>query len=202
MARQISYKQLPAMMAASQKGVKFAAARTLNDIAFNGVRAIPQKAELNFKRNARQALGFRVTRARARRNQSADAIEAQVWTNRGWVAYHIEEGRRRAREGWKFRGENYIVIPNKANQRIYFTARGRLRAKFKRALFVIPSTRGATIMHRGKRNRQTRVVAFLRREVKFHKDLNYEKTMDDLFRRNVGTIFAKHLRSEVKRNFR
>ena len=199
MPREISYTQLPSIIAANSKAVKFAAANTLNDIAFDGVRAIPQKATLNFRRNARRALGFQVKKARARRNANASDIEAQVFTERGWVAFHVEEGRRRATEGWRFNGVSFIMVPNAATKATFFTLRGRLRAKFRRSLFVVPNRRGGTVLHRDRRTRRVQVVAFLRRDVSFHEDLNYEETMDKLFTRNVTNIFRTNMRKELRR---
>lgn len=192
------------MMLVSQKGLKFAAANTLNDIAFNSVRQIPIDAQrdLNFTKNARRALGFRVTKARARRNAKVQDLEAHVWTPRGWVAFHVNEGTRYAKTGWKFRGRNYLIVPRKAVKAAYFTTKGRLRAKFKRGIYIIPNSNGALVFHRGKRSKDTELIGYLIPQAQYHPDLKYEETVERLFRKDVTKFFKKNLKNEIRRNFR
>ena len=191
------------MIAAGEKGVKFAAARTLNSIAFDALREIPKDAErdLNFRKNAKNALGFRVNKARARRGNSVKTIEAQIWTSRGWVAYHIDEGTREAEQGWVYKGVNYLLVPYSPHKQIFFTVKGRLRAKFRRKLYIIPRSRGALVMHRGKRKRDSGVlVGFLRQRVRYHEDLHYDETVDRLFRQKASRLFKTYLKQEIRRN--
>lgn len=191
----VSYKSFPLLMRKSTRQIKVAAAKTLTTIAFDARVEVIDQAEkdLEFRVNARRALGITVKKARP----NATTIEAAVFTTRGWFWWHINEGRRRARSGWKFNGKDYLVVPviEKA-----FTRKGKLKSGYVKGIYIIPDNDGALVFYRPKRGRQEgQLIAVLKEQVPHEEQTDPEHEVDTTFIRKANRLFNFHLNKNAPR---
>lgn len=174
-------------MKASAKGIQTATRNTLNDLAFIARKEVTQQAnaDMNISGNANRALGFRVNKA------SYERLVAEIYTNRGWLYYHLNEGERQAKSGFVWRGQNWIIVPivEKA-----FTRRGKLKQGFAKNLFVIPRVRKPLLAYRNRRGQKaTTIIASLNKRVQHSEDTNPEKVIQKVMKRHGKRILLAQL---------
>lgn len=185
--RVVSYKDLPLLIAKDSKRIKIAGKETLNQTAFKSLPAITKQAQqdMKFRKNARQAMGFRVDKA------SKANLEVKIWSNRGWLNYHLQKGTRKTEDGWRFRGRDYMMIPVFKEA---FTARGKIKAGFYKRLYIVEDAKGALVFFRPKRgDRKAKLIAVLRSQSKFSKDTDPKEVITKIFRRNATRWFKQVL---------
>lgn len=187
--REISYKQLPDLIKKDSKAIKRAAVRTLNTIGFDAQRDVVTQAEkdMDFRGNARRAMGVNVKKATSNR------LEVQLFTKRGWLAYHLEEGTRRADDGWRFNGRSFILVPIEEKA---FTKKGRLKASVRRSIYVIPYGRDALLFRRVKRGKLNELIGVLKPKVRFHEDTEPDRIVTATFRKKATRLFKFYLGRE------
>ena len=197
MAKVLDYRSIPKLIAANGKDVKVAGAKTLNTIAFDSLKPLVSDAEkaMDFKKDARRALGWRVTRA------STANLEAEVWTNRGWLVYHLSEGTRTPQQGWVYRGRKYILVPKADVRQKFYTRKGRLKSSIMSRIFISPTKGGdALVIFRGRRKKETILIGFLEQSVKFHEDITPHKTINSVFIKKANRLMNFYLDQEARRS--
>ena len=175
-------------MRKGERHIQNAAAKTLNTVAFDTLPELVDQAEsdMDFKRKAKQALGFGVKKARP-----GPQIVAQLWTRRGWLFTHVEPGVRSAKKGWKVGGVPMILVPREEKA---FTRRGDLKARFKRSLYVIPSGAGALVLYRPKRrNSKAELIAILTPKARHADDFEPEKVAQRVFNKKANRLLNYYL---------
>lgn len=196
----IDYKSIPKLMLAGEKSIKIAGLQTLNTIAFDSLPKIVRQGEkdLDFRVNARRALGMRVNKARL----SQKTMKAEVFTTRGWLAFHTKEGTRRAKSGFKWRGKDYLLIPRKSTKEIAFTKKGRIKASVFKRMYVIPQGDEALVFFRSRGAKQGTLIAWLRTEADYKKDLRYEDAVEREFILKANRLLNMYLDNQIRRNRR
>lgn len=189
--RVISYKAIPKIIAKEPKKIKRAMVKTLNTVAFDSLPEITKRAkkDMDFRKDARRALGYRVDKARP-----YGTIEAKVWTNRGWLAYHLEDGQRKPSDGWRFNGKRYILVPIEKDA---FTVKGRLKSGFKRGIYIVPDGSEALMFYRARRgDRRSTLIGVLKPEVKYNEDTEPDRVINRVFREKAARLFNYYLDQE------
>lgn len=189
----ISYRSMPTLMRKSPQQIKVAASKTLTTIAFDSQKDILNQAQidLKFKVNARRALGITVKKA------TPQKIEAQVFSKRGWLFWHVNEGTRKAKNGWRFNGNNYILVPIRPEA---FTRRGKLKSGYRKRIFIIPDNdNDALVFYRPARGGENILLATLENEVKHRIQTRPERIVDRNFIRKANRLMNFHLKKAAPR---
>ena len=183
----IDAKWLPSLIRKDSKQIKIAGVKTLNTIGFDAQKGIIDRAErdMDFRTNARRAMGINVRKARL------NSLEVQLFTKRGWLAYHLEDGTRGPEQGWKFNGRRYVLVPVEP---LAFTKKNRMKAKFKRNLYIIPYGRDGLVFYRPKRgSKESELIAVLKPKVRFNEDTEPDKVVSKMFKEKAHRLFKFYL---------
>lgn len=183
----INYKLLPKLLRASAQGVKTATRNTLNDTAFLARKEITTqaKSDMRISGNANNALGFRVNKANYGR------LVAEIYTTRGWLYYHLDEGRRQAKSGFVWKGQRWIILPIDEKA---FTPKGKLKKGYAKNAFVIPRRDKPLLAYRNRRGKKsTTIIASLNKAVKYHTDTNPERVIQHVMRKHGRRILLAQL---------
>lgn len=166
--------------------MKTAGRNTINDLAFIARRKVTRQAnaDMDISGNAKRALGFRVKKATYGR------MVAEIYTTRGWLYYHLNKGKREAKSGFVWKGENWLILPlvDKA-----FTRRGRLKKAIAQRVIVIPRRTRPLLLHRTKRGKGLGIVAVLAKRVKYKQDTNPQRAINQVMRRYGHLMLLKQL---------
>lgn len=187
----ISYKSIPKIILKEPQRIRRAMAKTLNTIAFDSLPEITDRAkkDMNFRRDARRAMGFRVSPKATPTN-----IEAHIWSDRGRLAYHIDDGRRSADDGWKFNGRSFILVPVEKKA---FTAKGRLKSGFRKGIYIVPDGTDALIFYRARRgDRRSTLIGVLKPQVKYNEDTRPDRVINNVFIKKANRLFNFYLDRE------
>lgn len=186
--RAVSYKQLPDLIKKDSKAIERAAVRTLNTIGFDAQKDVIAQAEkdMDFRRNARRAMGINIGKA------TTNKLEVSLFTKRGWLSYHLEEGTRRAGDGWRFNGRSFILVPVDETA---FTKKRRMKASVRRSIYIIPYGRDGLVFHSVKRG-ANRLIGVLKPEVRFHEDTEPDKVISATFRAKATRLFKFYLKQQ------
>lgn len=188
--RSIDVSLFPALIKKDSKAINRAAVKTLNTMGFDAQKDIVKQAEkdMEFGGNARRAMGMTVDKAKSAK------LEVTVFTKRGWLAFHLDEGKRSSNRGFRFNGRSFILVPI---EEAAFTKRGSLRAKFKNKLHIIPYGRNALVFFRPKRgNRDAILIGTLQPEVRYHEDTEPDKVVNNVFQKKAHRLFKFYLNQQ------
>lgn len=175
-------------MRRDSKQIKIAGIKTLNTIGFDAQKGIIDQAsrDMKFRTNPRRALGLSVRKAKLSK------LEVQLFTKRGWLHYHLEDGTRKPDRGWRFNGKSYIIVPVEPTA---FTKKNRMKAKYKRGLYVIPYGRDALVFFRPKRGgHESTLIAVLKPEVKHSEDTDPALVVTKMFKDKATRLFKFYLK--------
>lgn len=190
MATVIDYRDMPKLMQVSAKGIKKAGVNTLNKVAFSTLPKLVSQADsdMNFSRNARRALGWRVEKA------SVASMHATVSTNRGWFGLHSKEGSRRPSSSRiVVNGVQMLFIPRAKGEGLV-DKRGRIRKSASAGLFFIPKGDYALVMYRQRRNKsETTLLGVAVREAKFHTDTDWQAVIEKEWQATSHAIMKRML---------
>lgn len=184
---------MPRLMAGDSQRIKRAGAKTLNALAFDSLPEITEHAsrELDIRGNARRALGMRVAKRAV-----PQSLIALVASDRGWLFYHINEGRRGSKDSTlTSKGTRWLMAP------IYekaFTKRGRLKASYAKRSYIAGSGRSALLIYRPRRG-DAIPIATLGRSFRYHKELSPEEVVEDVMRRKGARLFRIFMDKETRR---
>lgn len=183
----IDYKLLPKVLIASAQGMKTATRNTLNDIAFRARKEVTQQAnsDMNIAGNANNALGFRINKANYGR------LVAEIYTNRGWLYYHLDDGVRRAKSGFMWKGQSWIIVPIVESA---FTAKGKLKPGYAKNAFVIPRGSKPLLAYRNRRgSKAITIIGSLNKQVRHNEDTNPERVIQRVMRKHGTRILLAQL---------
>lgn len=195
----IPYRQIPLMMAKGNKEVKAAAANTLNSLAYDVRDAITEEliAHLDFRGSSKAAIGMKVERPGARPSH----LEQAVWTDRGWLEYHLIDAQHSASAGTRYPKGKYLFIP--ANKREMTTRPGRsgskLKAKYQRMVdnsFTVKGRGNARlVMYRPRRgkDRSPLYLGVLVRAADYTRSVDGEELVRNIMSRNAVRLFNGYL---------
>lgn len=172
---------------ASANGVKTATRNTLNDVAFLARKEITTqaKSDMQIAGNANNALGFRVNKA------SYGRLVAEIYTHRGWLYYHLSDGKRQAKSGFVWKGQSWIIVPivDKA-----FTPKGKLKQGYAKNAFVIPRFGKPLLAYRKRRgSKEMTIIASLNKRVKHNEDTDPERVIQKVMRQQGRRILLAQL---------
>lgn len=183
----IDYKLIPKVLTASAQGIKTATRNTLNDVAFIARKEITQQAnsDMSIRGNANNALGFRINKA------NYGKLVAEIYTTRGWLYYHLNDGIRQARSGFVWKGQNWIIVPIVDSA---FTAKGKLKPGYAKNAFVIPRGSKHLLAYRNRRgSKGMTIIASLNKRVKYNEDTRPEKVIQRVMRQQGTRILLAQL---------
>lgn len=184
----IDYRLLPKILTASAKGMKTATRNTLNDVAFLARKEITKQAnsDMDISGNANNALGFRINKA------NYGKLVAEIYTTRGWLYYHLSEGKRQAKSGFVWKGQSWIIVPIVESA---FTVRGKLKPGFAKNIFVIPRGSKPLLAYRNRRGKRvTTIIASLNKRVEHNEDTAPEVVIQKVMRRDGKRILLEQLK--------
>lgn len=183
----INYRFLPKVMRTSAKGVKTASRNTLNDLAFKARKEITKqaKSDMDISGQANNALGFRVNKA------NYGNLAAEIYTTRGWLYYHLHEGKRQAKSGFVWKGQRWIILPIDEKA---FTPKGKLKKGYAKNAFVIPRGDKPLLAYRNRRGKKsTTIIASLNRRVEYHEDTEPERVIQQVMRKHGRRLLLAQL---------
>lgn len=135
--------------------------------------------------NANNALGFRVKKA------NYGSLVAEIYTTRGWLYYHLNDGKRQAKSGFIWKGQSWIIVPIEENA---FTRRGKLKSGFAKRAFVIPRGSKPLLAYRNKRGKKSlTIIASLNKRVKHNEDTDPERVIQKIMRSQGRRILLAQL---------
>lgn len=179
------------MVLSESKSLKTAAVKALDTVAFDSAEAIVLQAskDLNFVVNAKRAMGLQVKRA------SIDDMDVAVYTTRGWLFYHLNEGVRQARSSsWRFNGKSYLMIPVEHKA---FTRKKKLKAGYRSGIYIVPYGIKALVFYRRKKgSRKSELIAVLVPKARYKVDTRPDLVMDRVFKEKFERLFRFHLGKE------
>ncbi len=171
----IDYRLLADYITADERAIKRASQWTLNTLAFDSQKAITENAEseLDFRNNAKRALGFRIKKAKL------NNLQAEIYSNRGWLYYHINEGTRHATSGLTHKGVNYLVIPIKDSPA--FTKTKKLKKGFAKKAYIakLRGRRGAMMFVRKRKGQRSIAIAYLSPQAKYKEEIDPKQTIKE-----------------------
>lgn len=191
--KSIGWRDMPRFIASDGQRIRRAGAKTLNALAFDSLPEIVQHASrrLKIRTNARRALGMRVAK-----RATPTSLVSLVATDRGWLFFHLNEGRRTAKDSTlTSRGTRWLMAPIEDRA---FTKKGRLKRSYARRAFVAGSGRTALLVYRPRRG-DAIPIATLGRSFRHHKELSPEEVVDDIIRRKGGRLFRIFMDKEIRR---
>ena len=185
---EIDYRDVPAYMRRGARGIKIAGVQTLNTVAIQALPAMVEESQekMTIKGNARGALGWFINKA------TTAHPEVSITTKRKWLIPHMEEGTRRPRSGgWKWKGQEYLVIPI---LKAAFGKGGRLKSGYLNNFYVVPKGKQGLVYYRKKRGDKTsELIAILTPDAATHKDTDPKSVIDFRWNRDATKLLRRYL---------
>ncbi len=185
--KEIDFTLLPAAIKADAKTLERAARHTLNDVGFIAQKELTGYAnsKMNFYRNPKQALSFRVKKA------TRDNLTVEITSDRKWMKYNLESGTRTPTGGLRHNGRSWLLVPVDESA---FNRRGKMKSGYKKNAFILTKGDKGVIVYRRKRgDKSAKVIAILTPRMKYSKKFDPEDFIKSVMEREGTKILKKEI---------